>query len=104
MRFMKWLAALRVGRGAGVVNMRRTFVASIFVVAYSLTGQAATPACDRACLEGIAEKYLAGMLAHDPSKAPIAKGTRYTENAVTLPLPDGLWRNVDSIGKYRLYV
>ncbi len=44
------------------------------------------------------------MLTHDPSKAPIAKGTRYTENAVTLPLPDGLWRTVDSIGKYRLYV
>ncbi len=44
------------------------------------------------------------MLAHDPSKAPIAKGTRYTENAVTLPLPDGIWRTVDSIGKYRLFV
>ena len=65
---------------------------------------AASPACDRSCLEGIAEKYLVGMLAHDPSKAPIAKGTRYTENAVTLPLPDGLWRTVDGIGKYRLYV
>ena len=72
--------------------------------AYPLIGAAASPACDRACLEGIAEKYLAGMLTHDPSKAPIAKGTRYTENAVTLPLPDGLWRTVDSIGKYRLYV
>jgi hypothetical protein len=44
------------------------------------------------------------MLAHDPAKAPIAKGTRYTENAIDLPLPDGLWRTVDSIGKYRLYV
>ncbi|MEJ1963707.1 MAG: hypothetical protein WDO56_19965 [Gammaproteobacteria bacterium] len=74
------------------------------LVGHSLVGQAASPACDRACLEGVAEKYLAGMLTHDPSKAPIAPGTRYTENAVELPLPDGLWRTVDSIGKYRLYV
>jgi hypothetical protein len=44
------------------------------------------------------------MLAHDPSQGPIAKSARYTENAITLPLPDGLWRTVDSIGKYRLYV
>ncbi len=73
-------------------------------VGHSLVASAAAPACDRACLEGIAEKYLAGMLTHDPSKAPIAKGTRYTENAIELPLPDGIWRTVDSIGKYRLYV
>jgi hypothetical protein len=83
--------------------MRKILLASL-LAAYSLTSQAATSACDRACLEGMAEKYLAGMLAHDPSKAPIAKSARYTENAVTLPLPDGLWRTVDSIGKYRLYV
>jgi hypothetical protein len=77
---------------------------SAVLAGYSLTATAATPACDRACLEGVAEKYLAGMLTHDPSKAPIAPGTRYTENAIELPLPDGLWRTVDSIGKYRLYV
>src|SRR6185312_5653284 len=65
---------------------------------------AATAACDRACLEGLAEKYLAAMLAHDPSKAPIARGTRYTENTVELPLPDGLWRTVESFGVYRLFV
>ncbi len=61
-------------------------------------------ACDRACLEKVAETYLTAMLAHDPSKAPIAHGTRYTENAVELPLPDGLWRTVGSIGSYRLFV
>jgi hypothetical protein len=76
---------------------------SLLLLAAALAGpaisSAASPACDRACLEGIAEKYLAGMLTHDPSKAPIAKGARYTENAVTLPLPYGLWRRVYGIGK-----
>jgi hypothetical protein len=67
-------------------------------------GSTAAPECDRACLDGIAEKYLAAMLTHDPAKAPIAPGTRYTENAVELTLPDGLWRTVEGIGKYRLFV
>ena len=62
--------------------MLRTFTACLVVAlgialaGHSRIGEAASPACDRACLEGIAEKYLAGMLAHDPSKAPIAKATR----------------------------
>jgi hypothetical protein len=61
-------------------------------------------ACDRGCLQGIAEQYLGAMLAHDPSKAPLAAGARYTENGVELPLPDGLWRTVQSVGSYRLFV
>jgi hypothetical protein len=61
-------------------------------------------ACDRACLDGIAEQYLAAMVAHDPSKAPLAPGARYTENGVELPLPDGLWRTAQSVGSYRLFV
>ncbi|HTC44953.1 MAG TPA: hypothetical protein VK696_07890 [Steroidobacteraceae bacterium] len=60
--------------------------------------------CDRACLRGIAETYLNAMLAHDPSKAPLALNARYTENGVTLTLPDGLWRTLDKLGSYRLTV
>src|SRR5688572_16321758 len=60
--------------------------------------------CDRACLNDFAEKYIAAMAAHDPSKAPFAKNARYTENGVELPLPDGLWRTIQSIGPYRLFV
>src|SRR5689334_22616091 len=65
-------------------------------------GTASAAECDRACLNGIVEKYIAAMAAHDPSKAPIAKGTRYSENGVSLTLPDGIWRTVGSIGVYRL--
>ncbi len=65
---------------------------------------AAAEDCDRACLNGLAEKYLAAMPTHDPSKAPLAHGVRYTEGGVELTLPDGLWRTVGSIGPYRLFV
>jgi hypothetical protein len=60
--------------------------------------------CDRACLSDVAESYLAAMLTHDPARAPLAKNVRYTENGVELPLPDGLWRTLQSVGKYRLVV
>ncbi len=76
----------------------------VSMLAHSPPGVAASAECDRACLTGIAEKYVAALSAHDPSKAPIARGTRYTENNVDLPLPDGLWRTVGSIGAYRLVV
>jgi hypothetical protein len=72
------------------------------------TAVAADPApasvCDRACLNAIAERYLAAMLAHDPSKAPLAANARYTENGVELTLPDGLWRTLEKLGSYRLVV
>jgi hypothetical protein len=60
--------------------------------------------CDRACLTDIVESYLAAMLAHDPTKLPLARNARYTENGVELPLPDGLWRTLQSVEKYRLIV
>jgi len=65
---------------------------------------AGSVSCDRGCLEDIAERYLAAMVAHDPSKAPLATHARYTEDGVELTLPDGLWRTADSVGRYRLYV
>jgi hypothetical protein len=63
-----------------------------------------TSPCDRVCLGGVAEVYLNAVLAHDPAKAPLALNARYTENGVTLSLPDGLWRTLDKLGSYRLIV
>lgn len=60
--------------------------------------------CDRACLSDIAEKYLAAMLVANPTKAPLTHGARYTENGVELTPPDGLWRTLQSVGRYRLEV
>ena len=76
----------------------------VSMLAHSPRAGAASGDCDRACLTGSAEKYVGALLANDPSKAPIARGTRYTENGVELPLPDGLWRTVGPIGPYRLFV
>jgi hypothetical protein len=60
--------------------------------------------CDQACLTGVVDTYMTAMLAHRPAKAMLAKGARYTENGVELPLPDGLWRTLGSFSTYRLLV
>jgi hypothetical protein len=60
--------------------------------------------CDRACLQGLAEQFIAALVAHDPSKVPLAKGVRYSENSVPLPIPDGFWKNATGVRPYRLYI
>jgi hypothetical protein len=59
--------------------------------------------CDRACLNGIMDQYLAAMVAHDPSKLPLAKNVKFTENGVRLEFTDGLWATASSVGNYKLY-
>ncbi len=60
--------------------------------------------CDRACLQGLAEQFIAAVIAHDVSKVPLAKGARYSENSVPLPIPDGFWKNATGVRPYRLYI
>jgi hypothetical protein len=60
--------------------------------------------CDRACLNGIADAFVGALLAHDPSKAPLARNARYSENGVLLPMPDGFWKNATGARPYRLYL
>ena len=64
----------------------------------------AAPACDRTCLEGYVDKYLDAVLAHDPAKAPFAKGAKFTENGQRLELGDGLWRTMTGKGTFRMFV
>jgi len=51
----------------------------------------AAETCDRACLEGFVNQYLDALAAHDPSKLPLTKNARYTENGQSLRLNDGMW-------------
>ena len=58
--------------------------------------------CDRACLSGLLDDYLAALKAHDPSRLPLARDVRFTENGVPLAVGDGLWNTIDGIGDYKL--
>lgn len=55
-------------------------------------------ACDRECLGGLLDGYLAATVAHDTGAAPITTTFRQTENAVAIPLGEGLWASSEGLG------
>src|SRR5215472_891984 len=60
---------------------------------------AAANECDRACLKGALDQYLAAVIKHDPSSAPLSVGFRETQNAVAIRLGTGVWKTVTGLGK-----
>jgi hypothetical protein len=70
----------------------------------NLTEQTAPPDCDRVCLEQFANLYLDALVAHDPSRVPLAKNAKFTENGQELALGDALWAtSSDPPISYRIY-
>ena len=65
---------------------------------------AATQSCDAACTRTLIDSLLAAMIAHDPTRAPLAPDVRYTENGQPLAIGDGLWRTLTGRGSYHLYL
>jgi hypothetical protein len=65
--------------------------------------RAADESCDRPCLTGMVDQYLAALVAHDPSRLPLAKEVKFTEDGVALQLGDGLWATAGGLGTYKLY-
>ena len=61
-------------------------------------GAAASASCDRTCLKSLLNDYLAAVVKHDPSAAPLAPSYRHTENAINVPLGRGIWRTVTALG------
>ena len=59
--------------------------------------------CDRACLEGVMDQYLAAVVAHDPKRLPLSADVKYTENAQVIEVGDGFWKTVQGRGKYTHY-
>jgi hypothetical protein len=55
--------------------------------------------CDRACLRSTLDRYLAALVKHDPSAAPLAVGFRQTENAEVRVLGTGLWQSATALGE-----
>ncbi len=89
-----------------VVLSALAVVMSVFAMG-SLNHANAAPAkagdCDRACLNGFVDQYMAAVAAHDPSKLPTAANVRYTENNVEMKLGEGLWQTSDGWGSYKVY-
>src|SRR5579862_9459907 len=61
------------------------------------------PQCDRACLEGFVNQYLAALAARDTSKLPFASDVKFTENTAKLKIGEGTWVTFNGEGAFKLY-
>jgi hypothetical protein len=58
---------------------------------------AATAACDRACLADVMTRYLDSLVTHDPSHAPLADNVRFTEDAKEMRIGEGFWKTASKV-------
>ena len=77
----------------------RWFVVGALMMASGATQAAAQATCDRACLRTMLDQYLAAVVKHDPSAAPLVVGFRQTENAINVRPGNGTWKTVTGLGK-----
>jgi hypothetical protein len=93
-----FLAALLVGQVVGQGGTARG-------ATHSASPNALPDRCDRACLEGVVDSYLAALVAHDPSRVPIATDVKFVENTVPLHPGDGLWKTASALPTtFKIYV
>src|SRR6187455_98385 len=86
-------------KGNDMVNrMRLLQVLGLMLV---FVAKASAADCDRACLKGMMTTYLNALVAHDPSKAPLAANVRFTEDSKDLKVGEGFWKTATKLGDYR---
>ncbi len=73
----------------------------VLVLAAMTTGAVQGADCDRACLKSMITKYVDAIVAHDPSRLPLAADVRFTEDSQDLKLGQGLWKTVTRKGDFR---
>jgi hypothetical protein len=92
------------------MNMKNHVAALLVSMAMATTlsavdraADAADARCDRTCLEGMVDRYVDALIAHDPAKIPVTANVRFVENGVQLPLGSALWKTASGRGTYSHY-
>jgi hypothetical protein len=67
-------------------------MAAISVGCIATAAAAAPDPCNRACLKDLASSYVAALVAHDPSKVPLATDLKFVENVTPMKPGAGLWK------------
>lgn len=61
--------------------------------------------CDRACLIGAMNDYVAALISHDPSRIPLSAKVEFVEKTVPMHPGDGLWKTADALPTtFKIYV
>jgi hypothetical protein len=79
--------------------------AAVFASLQSFAQAAASESCDRACLKGLVDTYLAALVAHDPARVRIEPGAKFVENTVAMQPGEGFWKTASAVPTtFRIYV
>jgi hypothetical protein len=91
--------------------MMRAAQAALLVAAAAIAARIVAPVqasigpiplnCNRACLEGVIDQYLAAVVKHDPKGLPLSEDVIYTENSQALKVGDGFWKTAEGLGNYK---
>lgn len=82
-----------------------SLVALMGILALAQPAKAATAQCNRSCLKNTVDKYLAALVAHDPSKVSFAPNVKFVENTVPMHPGDGLWKTASAVPTtFKIYV
>jgi hypothetical protein len=93
---------LNAGVCVAAIILAAHFARPIHVAAAPAPQDGMPPSCDRQCLYVFLDHYLAALKAKDPSRLPLAKGIRYSENNVMMQIGDGVWGTITGLGDYNL--
>ena len=73
-------------------------ISALVFASSSAAAQNVGAPCDQGCLVSVADAYLAALVAHDSSKAPLAPTATFTEQTKVLKVGnDGLWKSAISV-------
>ena len=92
---------MRRRRAPGVLTAAALLATSLGAARATQAASDPQGSCNRACLDGMIDRYLAALVAHDAHRLPLARDVRYTENGQALELNDGLWGTATAVGTYR---
>lgn len=84
--------------------MKRKMLSTLVMLSALGSSGAFAQDCDRACLEGMVERYFDAAIDNNPAALPLAPDARFTEDGQRLAIGDGLWNTMKAKGKYRLFV
>jgi len=89
----------------GITPRLSCVVLAVLLAACSGASRSApdAPTCDRACLEGLINQFMAAMVAHDASALSLNDSFAYIENNQSLQPGTGSWQTLQSFGSYRHY-
>jgi len=102
-----WLRKKTI-RGESLKTLLRTALLLLAASAAAFAAPGAKPLpspCDKACLNGAVDSYIAALVAHDPSQVPLSAHLEFVENTVDTHPGDGLWKTASALPTtFKIYV